>query len=56
MLLRGLETDENRSKEAGRFSIQVHETAIENKVTSDHFTPTTSHTDYPEDYRSKQSK
>ena len=40
VLLRSLETHENRSKEAGRFPIQVHETRIEKKVTADHLTPT----------------
>ena len=42
-----METDENRSKEAGHFPIQKHETHIENKMATDHLTPTN-----PGDHRS----
>ena len=49
--LRSLETHENRSKEAGHFPIQMHETHTENKMATDHLAPTN-----PGDHRSEQNK
>ena len=49
--LRSLETHGNRSKEAGRFPIQIHETHTENKVATDHLTLMN-----PADYKSERSK
>ena len=49
--LRSLETHENKSKEAGRFPIQMHETHTENKMATDHLAPTN-----PGDHRSEQNE
>ena len=47
----GLETYESRSKEAGRFPIQMHEMHTENKMATDHLTPIN-----PGDHSSEQNK